>query len=190
MLRPGRRARRQARRPAQLHALGQADPDRLRRLPGDEPVQAAQDHRRGRHLPVAHRRRRRTCSRPSAPIEIQCLLGADIQMQLDECVALPATPEEIERGDASARCAGPSAASARLRDAASGAGKPGPGAVRHRAGRHRCRSCGARSAEALVGDGFAGLRRRRPGRRRTAGSDAGDAGGDARRGCRRTSRAI
>ena len=34
-------------------------------------------------------------SRRSGPIEIQCLLGADIQMQLDECVALPATPGEM-----------------------------------------------------------------------------------------------
>ena len=34
---------------------------------------------------------------PERAIEIQCLLGADIQMQLDECVALPATREEIER---------------------------------------------------------------------------------------------
>src|SRR5438067_7506894 len=30
-------------------------------------------------------------------IEIQCLLGADIAMQLDECVRLPAEPAEIER---------------------------------------------------------------------------------------------
>ena len=34
---------------------------------------------------------------PERAIEIQCLLGADIQMQLDECIALPATREEIER---------------------------------------------------------------------------------------------
>jgi queuine tRNA-ribosyltransferase len=34
---------------------------------------------------------------PERAIEVQCLLGADIQMQLDECVALPATREEIER---------------------------------------------------------------------------------------------
>ena len=34
---------------------------------------------------------------PERAIEIQCLLGADIQMQLDECVALPAAREEIER---------------------------------------------------------------------------------------------
>jgi queuine tRNA-ribosyltransferase len=32
---------------------------------------------------------------PERAVEIQCLLGADIQMQLDECVALPATPSEM-----------------------------------------------------------------------------------------------
>jgi queuine tRNA-ribosyltransferase len=32
---------------------------------------------------------------PERAIEIQCLLGADIQMQLDECVALPAAPAEM-----------------------------------------------------------------------------------------------
>src|ERR1700674_5142538 len=35
---------------------------------------------------------------PERAIEIQTLLGADISMQLDECVRLPATPAEIERG--------------------------------------------------------------------------------------------
>jgi queuine tRNA-ribosyltransferase len=34
---------------------------------------------------------------PERSIEIQCLLGADIQMQLDECLALPADFSEIER---------------------------------------------------------------------------------------------
>ena len=34
---------------------------------------------------------------PSAPIEIQALLDSDIQMQLDECIALPAQEKEIER---------------------------------------------------------------------------------------------
>ena len=34
---------------------------------------------------------------PERSIEIQCLLDSDIQMQLDECVALPANPEEVER---------------------------------------------------------------------------------------------
>ena len=34
---------------------------------------------------------------PERSIEIQCLLGSDIQMQLDECVALPAARAETER---------------------------------------------------------------------------------------------
>lgn len=34
---------------------------------------------------------------PERSIEIQGLLDSDIQMQLDECVALPAVPKEIER---------------------------------------------------------------------------------------------
>ena len=32
---------------------------------------------------------------PERAVEIQCLLGSDIQMQLDECVALPASPPKI-----------------------------------------------------------------------------------------------
>jgi len=34
---------------------------------------------------------------PERSIEIQGLLGSDIQMQLDECIALPAEPDEIKR---------------------------------------------------------------------------------------------
>ena len=34
---------------------------------------------------------------PERSIEIQCLLGADIQMQLDECLELPASESEIAR---------------------------------------------------------------------------------------------
>jgi queuine tRNA-ribosyltransferase len=34
---------------------------------------------------------------PERAIEIQCLLGADIQMQLDECIELPAERHEVER---------------------------------------------------------------------------------------------
>jgi queuine tRNA-ribosyltransferase len=34
---------------------------------------------------------------PERAIAIQCLLGADIQMQLDECLALPAPRREVER---------------------------------------------------------------------------------------------
>ncbi len=34
---------------------------------------------------------------PERSIEIQCLLGSDIQMQFDECIELPAEPKEVER---------------------------------------------------------------------------------------------
>ncbi|MDX2288653.1 MAG: tRNA guanosine(34) transglycosylase Tgt [Hyphomicrobiaceae bacterium] len=34
---------------------------------------------------------------PERSIEIQCLLGADIQMQFDECIELPAERNEVER---------------------------------------------------------------------------------------------
>jgi queuine tRNA-ribosyltransferase len=34
---------------------------------------------------------------PERAIEIQCLLGSDIQMQLDECIELPAEHREVER---------------------------------------------------------------------------------------------
>jgi len=34
---------------------------------------------------------------PERAIEVQCLLGADIQMQLDECIELPAEHKEAER---------------------------------------------------------------------------------------------
>ena len=34
---------------------------------------------------------------PERSIEIQCLLGSDIQMQLDECLEMPASREETER---------------------------------------------------------------------------------------------
>ena len=34
---------------------------------------------------------------PERAVEIQCLLGADIQMQLDECIELPAERGEVER---------------------------------------------------------------------------------------------
>ena len=34
---------------------------------------------------------------PERSIEIQCLLGSDIQMQFDECIELPAEYKEVER---------------------------------------------------------------------------------------------
>ena len=100
---------------------------------------------------------------PERSIEIQCLLGADIQMQLDECIEYPAEHAEAERAmELSLRWAERSKrAFERLR------GKRA-GAVRHRAGRRvsgsapalgRCassrwtfpatRSAGWRSAKAM-----------------------------------------
>ena len=55
-LRPGSRAHRPARRPAPVHGLGPADPDRLGRLPGGQPGRPARDRRRRRHVPLAPRR--------------------------------------------------------------------------------------------------------------------------------------
>lgn len=46
---------------------------------------------------------------PERSIEIQGLLDSDIQMQLDECVALP-SPERTPSAQWNCRCAGPSAA--------------------------------------------------------------------------------
>jgi queuine tRNA-ribosyltransferase len=34
---------------------------------------------------------------PERAVEVQCLLGADIQMQLDECIELPAGRDDVER---------------------------------------------------------------------------------------------
>ena len=53
---PGRRAGREARRASQVHGLGPADPDRQRRLSGDEPQRADQGHRGGRLLRQPPRR--------------------------------------------------------------------------------------------------------------------------------------
>ena len=55
-LRPGLEVFRTVRRPAQVHELAQADPDRQRRLPGLQPRQAARDHRGRRRVPLASRR--------------------------------------------------------------------------------------------------------------------------------------
>ena len=65
---------------------------------------------------------------PERSLEIQDLLDSDIRMQLDECPALPAPAEEIERAmRLSLRWA--------ERSKAAFGAKPGQGALRHRAGR-------------------------------------------------------
>ena len=54
-LRPGDEPHRPAGRPAPVHRLAAADPDRQRRVSDLQPVVAAHDHRRGRALPIASR---------------------------------------------------------------------------------------------------------------------------------------
>jgi queuine tRNA-ribosyltransferase len=88
MLRPGASAS-PARRPARLRPLAAADPHRFRRLPGHVAGEAAQADEQGvtfrSHIDGAAYE-----LSPERSIEIQGLLDSDIQMQLDECVALPA----------------------------------------------------------------------------------------------------
>ena len=170
----GRRAHRQAGRPAQLHALAQADPHRQRRLSGDEPLQAAQDHRRGRHLPIAYRRLDPRCSRPSGPSRSNACWAPTSRCNSTSAWRCRQRPPRCAR-PSRARLPGPSAARRRLRDVSDeGVAEPGPGAVRHRARRDGCGAEGAICRRA-GGHGFSGLRRRRPRRRRAAGGDAGDA---------------
>ena len=97
-------------------------------------------------------------------MEVQRLLGSDIQMQLDECVRLPCSHEEAERAmRLSLRWAERS--KKRLRRTA------GPGDLRHRPGGHGkgpspVQRPGARR------DGLSRLFDRRIGGRRAAGGDA------------------
>lgn len=87
---------------------------------------------------------------PERSIEIQCLLGADIQMQLDECIELPADKKEIERAmELSLRWA------ERSRDAFKKNAKPGQAlfAIVQGGTEHDLRR---RSAEALVAMDFPG----------------------------------
>ena len=63
---PRRRAGRAAGRAARVHGLGPPDPDRQRRLSGDEPVRADQAQRGGRGVQEPSRRHRATCSPPNA----------------------------------------------------------------------------------------------------------------------------
>ena len=67
---------------------------------------------------------------PERAIEIQTLLGADIAMQLDECLKLPASRRRNRPGDAAVIALG-RAQQARIRNL----GARRPCAVRHRSGR-------------------------------------------------------
>ncbi len=110
---------------------------------------------------------------PERAIEIQCLLGADIQMQLDECLALPAGDAElkgaVERSIAwAARC---QRAFERQRDqGAAGAGQALFAIVQGGTNPEHRR----RSAEALVAMDFAGYAVGGLAVGETAGTHAGD----------------
>ena len=84
---------------------------------------------------------------PERSMEIQGLLGSDIQMQLDECVRLPCS----ERGGRARH-----APSLRWAERSQGAfgDQPGRAAVRHRAGRRRRPALRVESARALVRHGL------------------------------------
>ena len=101
---------------------------------------------------------------PERSIEIQCLLGADIQMQFDECIELPAERKEIETGDATLAALG-GAVKARVRkhreEGLRRRGRPYSPSCRAA----RCRTAAA-SAEALVAMDFPGYADRWLGGRR------------------------
>ena len=136
--------------PAPLHRLGRRDPDRQRRLPGLQPRRPPADHGCGRALSVAPRWQRAFLS-PESAVDIQAALGSDIAMVFDECLAYPGRAAAGAPRQWSSRCAGRGAAAPacwrsapawtrrarRQAAAARDAGHPGPGAVRHRAGRRR-----------------------------------------------------
>ena len=101
---------------------------------------------------------------PERAIAVQNLLGADIVMQLDECLKLPATPTRSSARCGS-RCAGPSAASARSR----ARGRGGRCSASCRAG--TTRNCGRERPRAHR-HRLSRLRDRRARGRRAAGGDA------------------
>ena len=120
---------------------------------------------------------------PERSIEIQLLLGADIIMQLDECLKLPASCRRDGARHAAVAALG-RAQQARFRPSAAG-----PRAVRHRAGRRQYGPAAAKRARA-DGIGFHGYA--------IGGLAVGEpqevmlsnGGGSRRRRCRRTARAI
>jgi queuine tRNA-ribosyltransferase len=95
MLRPGPSAWR-AGRPAPVHELALSDPHRFRRLPGDVALGPAQNRRAGVTF-QSHIDGSTHHMSPERSIEIQGLLGSDIQMQLDECVKLPCPDDVAEK---------------------------------------------------------------------------------------------
>ena len=103
---------------------------------------------------------------PERSMEIQRLLGSDIQMQFDECVRLPARTRRPS-GRCACRCAGRSA-----RRWPSASSRAGRSSASCRAGTEK--DLRVESADALVDIGFHGYAIGGPGGRRAAGRDARD----------------
>jgi queuine tRNA-ribosyltransferase len=92
---------------------------------------------------------------PERAVEIQCLLGADIQMQLDECIELPAGQDETQRAMERSLAWGRRCQQAFVRLLEKGVAKPGQalfGIVQGGVDPE----LRARSADAVVEMGFAG----------------------------------
>jgi queuine tRNA-ribosyltransferase len=98
---------------------------------------------------------------PERAVEIQCLLGADIQMQLDECIALPASYAQTERAVARSIAWAERAKRAFATSLETGLAKPGQALFGIVQGgidpELRRRSAEALAAMALPGYGIGGL---------------------------------
>ena len=126
-LRPGDESDRARRRPARVHGLDAADPDRLGRLSGLQSRRAgARSTKRASSFSRTSTAARMSLS-PESAVDIQARLGSDVAMMFDECTSWPATHDEAAAADAAhAPVGAPRARSV-------------PGARRRRA----CRTCRA-----------------------------------------------
>ena len=180
-LRPGTDSDPEIRLAAPLHGLGQAHPDRQRRLPDFFPAGAnARVERAGRALPVAPGRQSRSSSPPRTVVDIQNVLDSDIQMVLDYFAPHPASRAQDEKAlRLTSALGGP-------RPRALPADQPAQFPVRHRPGRPACRP--ARTVAARTGrHGFRRLRHRRLERRRKPGRIPADPAAAGAAACRPTS---
>ena len=150
MLRPGAE---RVQRLGGLHRFmrwDKPDPDRLRRLPGHVACRRSpRSPRRPSPSPATSTARKHVLS-PERSIEIQAdLLGSDIVMQLDECVAWPAEEDRArEAMELSARWG------ARSKAAFGDARRPRPCSASSRA--RPSSTCAANPSERLIETGFDG----------------------------------
>ena len=105
----GRANGRGARRPARVHGLGRADPHRQRRLSGLQPRRSHDDRRSRRAIPLAHRRRSASNSRPSGPSRSRSSSAATWRWCSITWSRCPTTAKSWPTR-CGAACAGPSAA--------------------------------------------------------------------------------